>query len=113
MSNHQRHKLEAIYLEGHTDNVRVRFGAKFVDNWDLSVARATNSYRAMLKGAPKLADLKNAENKALLSVSGYGEERPIENNHNANDDERTANRRIDLRFVMAPPPIEVYRGIRK
>lgn len=111
MKDEQRHKLEAIYLEGHTDNKPI--SGKFVDNWDLSVARATNSYRAMLNGAAKLVTLKNTEGKTLLSVSGYGAERPVENNRNADEEERKANRRIDIRFVMAPPPIEAYRRNRE
>lgn len=111
MKDQQRHKLEAIYLEGHTDNKPI--SGKYVDNWDLSVARATNSYRAMLNGSAKLAALKNTEGKSLLSVSGYGAERPVENNSNKNEEERKANRRIDIRFVMAPPPIDAYRRNRE
>jgi chemotaxis protein MotB len=101
------HQLDAIYIEGHTDADKIK-GGEFKDNTDLSAQRATNSYRAILAGAPGLTRLKNKNGKALFSVSGYGEERPL-NPNPLNDDEKQVNRRIDFRFVMARPPLEMLR----
>ena len=39
--------LEAVYIEGHTDNVPISTGT-FKDNWDLSSARSIKTYRFCL-----------------------------------------------------------------
>lgn len=93
--------VDAILIEGHTDDVPVRFGRRWRDNLELSTFRATNTYRALLEaseenGNASLLDFKNAADVPVLSVSGYGEHRPI------SDEEKAPNRRIDLRFLMAP-----------
>lgn len=93
-------KLEAVFIEGHTDNVPLQ-GGRFRDNWDLSAQRAMYTYRSISSDQPELIALRNALDQPLFSVSGYGAGRPI-----INHDEPTAeprNRRIDLRFIMAPP----------
>ena len=36
-----------VMIEGHTDNVPLRSGARFADNWDLSVLRATSIVRLL------------------------------------------------------------------
>ena len=46
-------KWEAIYIEGHTDNVPI-YGT-FPSNWHLSSARAINTYKALLVAEPSLA----------------------------------------------------------
>ncbi|NBC13318.1 MAG: hypothetical protein GVY09_08230 [Gammaproteobacteria bacterium] len=43
---HTRGKLEAVFIEGHTDNVPLQRGA-FDDNWDLSAQRAMYTYRLL------------------------------------------------------------------
>jgi len=93
-------KLEAVFIEGHTDNVPLQ-GGRFRDNWDLSAQRAMYTYRALSDDEPELVELRNALDQPLFSVSGYGAGRPV-----VNHDEPTAdpsNRRIDLRFIMTPP----------
>ena len=111
-------KLEAVFIEGHTDNVPLQ-GGRFRDNWDLSAQRAIYTYRAVSSDQPELVKLRNALDQPLFSVSGYGAGRPV-----VNHDQPTAdpnNRRIDLRFIMAPPtatqdpePVRVLRdrGVR-
>jgi flagellar motor protein MotB len=99
-SSDKRRPLEAIFIEGHTDNVPITTAA-FKDNWDLSIARAKNTYLELIKAAPVLETLTNEKSQQLLSFSAYSGRRPIASNEDAND--RRKNRRIDLRFIMAAP----------
>lgn len=107
--------LEAVQLEGHTDNVPL--GAKSLetleDNLDLSARRAAAAFRIMINHRPALMEFKNANivsetkiepnsqnGQPILSISAYGEFRPVtENKRNT----RAANRRIDLRIIMTTP----------
>lgn len=98
--DNKRRPLEAIFIEGHTDNVPIATAA-FKDNWDLSIARAKNTYLELIKAAPVLETLTNDKSQQLLSFSAYSGRRPIASNDDAND--RRKNRRIDLRFIMAAP----------
>jgi len=96
-ANGARPILEAIYVEGHTDNVP--FGGRIDGNWVLSTQRAVTTFRELVDREPSLRALRNLDARPLLGVSGYGETRPVaENDHEAG---RTQNRRIDLRFVLA------------
>jgi chemotaxis protein MotB len=92
--------LEAVYVEGHTDNVRFEGRAK-EGNWELSTRRAVTTYVALIDSQPSLRDLRNASGMPLFGVSGYGEERPAADNQT--DSGKARNRRIDLRFVLATP----------
>jgi len=40
-------RLEAIFIEGHTDSIPVGAGNRFKDNWDLSAARATSVFKKL------------------------------------------------------------------
>jgi flagellar motor protein MotB len=93
-------KLEAVFIEGHTDNVPLQ-GGRFRDNWDLSAQRAMYTYRAISKDQPALVELSNQGGQPLFSVSGYGAGRPVVSHDKPTADPR--NRRIDLRFIMTPP----------
>ena len=93
-------RLEAVLIEGHTDNRPIASG-RFKSNWDLSAARAITTFGALAQVDGGLADLTNDRHDRLVGVSGYGEFRPVESN--LADDGRRANRRIDLRFLMAAP----------
>ena len=92
--------VDAILIEGHTDDVPVKSGRRWQDNLELSTFRATNTYRALLEastgnGDSSLLDFQNAAGVPVLSVSGYGQHRPVA-------EEKAPNRRIDLRLLMAP-----------
>ncbi|MCG6942098.1 MAG: OmpA family protein [Thiohalocapsa sp.] len=94
-------KLEAVFIEGHTDNVPLQ-GGHFRDNWDLSAQRAMYTYRLLAGREPGLPELRNKLGQPLFSVSGYGAGRPVIAHQKPTNEPR--NRRIDLRFIMTPPP---------
>ena len=92
--------LEAVYVEGHTDNVRIA-SRRFASNWELSSERAITTYRALLEAAPQLAGIRNVQGTAaMIGVSAYADQRPVRDN--STDERRRENRRIDLRFLLAP-----------
>jgi len=92
-------KLEAVFIEGHTDNVPIKGSA--YTNWELSAQRAINTYKYMRQVQPELAVLKNSRGESLFSVAGYADSRPQYPHDKTTDDSR--NRRIDMRFIMTPP----------
>ncbi len=92
--------IEAVQIEGHTDSE----GEKEY-NIKLSSDRAVSTYLAMIKNTPSLLEHKNLDNEPILSVAGYGEERPVADN--SKPKERSKNRRIDLRFIMVSPNTSV------
>lgn len=98
------HRIEAIFVEGHTDSDRMSGRGLIRDNLDLSAIRATNTFRALVAAQPDLLTFRNApgdEASPILSVSGYGPSRPVA--VESNEENKARNRRIDLRFLMAPP----------
>lgn len=110
-----RGRLEAVFIEGHTDTVRVGGGSAFRDNWDLSAARSISVFKEVTAGRPDLDHLVNADHEPLFSVSGYADRRPVGGRWESNRTEtgRSRNRRIDLRFIMtypkSPPIVEDLR----
>ena len=97
------HRLDAIFVEGHTDAVPMRGG---IDNLDLSVQRATNTYRQLLPPGSPLTALRNADEEPaqpVFSVSGYGPDRPVPGAGGTPEQRNAVNRRIDLRFLMVTP----------
>ncbi len=56
----------------------------------------------MVECEPELSGLLHRVGSPVLSVSGYGETRPVDRNHG----EAGANRRIDSRFLMEPPEVK-------
>jgi chemotaxis protein MotB len=75
-----------IYIEGHTDNVPVVFNERFKSNWDLSGARA-GAVADRISGVSGIAP-------GRMSVSGYADTRPLDNNSTAAG--RGRNRRIEI-----------------
>ncbi len=76
-------------VEGHTDNIPYN-GDVLIDNWDLSVKRATEVVRVLQK--------QYGLDPAKMVAAGRGEYNPIMDNSNANN--RAANRRT--RIVILP-----------
>jgi len=109
----RRYDIDAIFIEGHTDTdpistVRLR------DNWDLSTARATNTYRTMVGAEPRLNWLRNApanirRGESVMSVAGYASERPIAPNDT--EAQKALNRRIDIRIIMKTPDMSDLPGM--
>ena len=98
------HRIESLYIEGHTDSDAYSSNAGRT-NLDLSVERATNTYRALATSAPPLLILcarkPGGACEPILSASGYGERRPIDTG--STPEAKSANRRIDLRIIMITP----------
>jgi flagellar motor protein MotB len=92
--------LEALLIEGHTDEQPVRGGA-FADNWQLASARGVNTFKALTAARPDLELLRNVRGEALLGVSAYEARRPVASGTTV--EQRRLNRRIDLRFLVAAP----------
>jgi chemotaxis protein MotB len=106
----QAGKIDAIFFEGHTDNVPVIHNIiRYKDNWELSAARAISTYHYLIYYDPLLDALKNTKDQPIFSVSGYADRRPVALNDT--DDNKHHNRRIDIRFIMTPPK-ETYDLLR-
>ncbi len=98
-------KVDAIFIEGHTDNVPLNGYGQYRDNWDLSVGRAKAIFTELLVASQNRLDrLLNRDGQPVLGLSGYEARRPVAGNDT--DANRALNRRIDLRFVMVPPDDE-------
>ncbi len=79
-------------VAGHTDNIPVRRGGRFKNNWELSTARAVTVAQLMIK---------NGVAPTQLSAAGFGEFDPIEPNETK--DGRKKNRRLE---IILMPKIE-------
>jgi chemotaxis protein MotB len=77
-------------VEGHTDNVPFRGNASLVDNWDLSVKRATTVVRLLQK--------EYGLDPAKMAAAGRSEYRPLSSNDT--NEGKAANRRT--RIVILP-----------
>ena len=77
-------------VEGHTDNVEYKGAGLVLDNWDLSVKRATSVVRILQK--------KYGLDPAKMAASGRGEYSPIA--ENTSKEGKAANRRT--RIVILP-----------
>jgi chemotaxis protein MotB len=92
----EQNKNINIMIEGHTDDVPVIAGSKFIDNWDLSVQRATAIIRILLDGT-------NIDPKRL-TASGRGEFISVDPGKTSAA--RQKNRRTEI--ILAPNLDEVY-----
>ena len=78
-----------IRVDGHTDNLPLSGTGRYVDNWELSQARALSVVRYMSE------ELGIAPNR--LAANGFGEYRPI--NPENTPEARAQNRRIELKLT--------------
>lgn len=100
--------IEAVQIEGHTDADGTQ-----LSNLELSTKRATSTYQVMVIHRPGLEGYYNANylldevtaveapGQQVLSVSGYGETRPVAQGDTVAA--KRSNRRIDIRFIMTTP----------
>lgn len=93
-------RVETVFVEGHTDSVRMMRNSRFRSNWELSSQRAINTWQQMRSSAP-LGDLRNNIDQPMFSCSGYADSRPIDETNRGAEQ----NRRIDIRFAMSPPKL--------
>lgn len=99
--------VETIFIEGHTDSDLPGSRDDYPDNWMLSTARAVRTWEMMSiyspdAGSPSLGAIKNQNGMPIFSCSGYADTRRIVQKE-ANAEDKSLNRRIDIRFVMVPP----------
>lgn len=78
-----------VMIEGHTDNVPINT-AKFIDNWELSTARATSIVRILTNDY--------GFDSSRITASGRGQFFPLNSNENAMD--RAGNRRTEI--IISP-----------
>lgn len=89
-----------VMIEGHTDDVPYNQGSgQLIDNWDLSVKRATTVVRVLLEGS--------TINPQRLTAAGRSEYLPVDARKVA--DARQKNRRTEI--VLTPNLDELYRLI--
>lgn len=88
--------IEAVQIEGHTDDVNTH---KY--NLNLSTRRANETLRVIMGEDYRILAHRNRYDQPVMSVSGYGEMRPIADNET--DLGKASNRRIDLRIIMDFP----------
>ncbi len=86
--NDRRSKDNLIYIEGHTDNVPIKYSG-YKSNWELSTTRATEVLHFFV-------DCK--VNPARISATGYGKYRPVAPNNIAQG--RAKNRRVEV--IISP-----------
>jgi chemotaxis protein MotB len=80
--------VQAVVVEGHTDNDPIRTKV-FPSNWELSTARAAAVVRVLASLDTALAD-------SQYVTVGYGEFRPVSSN--ATPAGRARNRRVEILF---------------
>ena len=85
-----------IFIEGHTDNVPIRT-ARFTDNWDLSVLRATSMVRILTTD--------HNVNPTQIIPSGRSQYFPVDDN--ATTEGRARNRRTEV--ILAPRLDKLYQ----
>ena len=95
-----KNKIDAVFIEGHAD-ARPFYSPTIKDNQELSTKRALSAFNAITSNE-KISRLKNSNNEFLLSVSGYGDKRPLPC-FDSQEVCYSKDRRIDLRFIMEIP----------
>ena len=78
-----------LQIEGHTDNLPVKKGQTYKDNWELSTKRALSVLRFLIKQGIE---------PSRLSALGYGSFQPIDKNNTKSA--RIKNRRIEMKITQ-------------
>lgn len=86
-----------IMVEGHTDNVPLAGGGTIKDNWDLSVMRATEVSRILIKDGKVKGD--------RITAAGRGDTQPVAENTSAEG--RAKNRRTEI--ILTPKLTELFK----
>jgi len=79
-----------VYVEGHTDDMPIKASSdkRYIDNMELSFLRAKTVASILVE---------NGISPNRISVTGYGESRPIASNES--DEGRIKNRRVEIKLV--------------
>lgn len=88
-----------IMIEGHTDDVPVKTGSAFKDNWDLSSLRATSIVRILLEGS--------SINPQRFTTAGRSQYQPVD--AAKTPEARQKNRRTEI--ILSPKLEELYKLI--
>lgn len=88
-------------VEGHTDNVPYKGGGQLIDNWDLSVKRATAVVRILQK--------QYGLDPAKMAAAGRSEYKPVADN--STTEGKAANRRT--RIVILPQLDQFFKLLEK
>ncbi len=96
-------KVEAMVVEGHTDNRPIHTG-RYPSNWELSTARAASVVRFLL-------EQENARGPSRYVTIGYGEYHPVETNETPEG--RAANRRVEILFSWEPWQNEINSYLKR
>jgi flagellar motor protein MotB len=102
--------LDTVFIEGHTDS---RASNRIKGNWGLSSYRAISLWEfweEKLSVSPSFSEMENAFGQKLFSVSGYAASRRLQLEEETAE-QRTANRRIDIRFTVKRPSIAQLEDI--
>ncbi len=104
-TNPDGHTLDAVLIEGHTDNQSYRGDTTERRNRILSAARANAVYEVMVLGNDDLRRMNNPKDESLFSIAGYGADRPLPGHAHKAPTNDAANRRIEFRFLLTPPSV--------
>jgi chemotaxis protein MotB len=77
-----------LRVDGHTDNIPLSGSGRYVDNWELSSARATSVVKFLIE---------NGVPANRLVAAGFGEFQPLDSADTA--EARARNRRIELKLT--------------
>ena len=116
--------IDAVFVEGHTDNVPITglLDGCIKDNLSLSARRAINTVQTLYADEPQLGQMFSISpsqegrelgsgNSPLINPSAFGDTRPAFTNDT--EEGRKSNRRIDLRLLMYSPRTASLIEVRK
>ena len=113
--------LDTVFVEGHTDSVP---NSREMGNWGLSTYRAISLWNFWTDKPGELSALKTLRTapadpqiapKPLISVSGYADTRSTHGllDNRALKDDRSEDRRIDIRFTLVSSEKQSLEGLRE
>lgn len=101
--NPNRYQLDAVFIEGHTDNQQYWGDKTGFRNRELATNRSNVVYDILVRENKVLQAMRNTRNESIFSISGYGDMRPVAGHEHTKPTNDAANRRIELRFLFRQP----------
>jgi chemotaxis protein MotB len=106
-------RVKSFFIEGHSDcePIGSKLSEKYRSNLHLSSLRSLHAIEEMTSEKEKynLLDLKNLHYEPVISLSAYGEYRPVDKNDacpEKSKELKSADRRIEFRIVMHLPKLD-------